>query len=122
MNNLATGVDLIEVSRIAMAVERHGERFLKRIYTHRELSLIGGKIESLAGRFAAKEAVAKALGSGIGEVSWLEIEVLRDEHKRPEVHLHGNAARLAEEKGLKVWSLSLSHTAEFAVAFVTGWG
>ncbi|MEJ2757974.1 MAG: holo-ACP synthase, partial [Anaerolineales bacterium] len=73
MNKLATGVDLIEVTRIQQAVERHGERFLRRIYTVKELALIGDSPASLAGRFAAKEAVAKALGSGIGDVAWVEI-------------------------------------------------
>jgi holo-[acyl-carrier protein] synthase len=119
MAKLATGVDLIEIPRIAGAVERHGERFLRRIYTSRELSLVGGKIESLAARFAAKEAVAKTLGSGIGEVSWLDIEVLRGPNNQPELHLHGAAKKIAKKLGLKTWSISLSHTKDFAIAMVT---
>jgi holo-[acyl-carrier protein] synthase len=122
MVNLATGVDLVEVARLERAIQRHGDRFLKRIFTRRELSLAGGKTTSLAARFAAKEAVAKALCTGIGEVMWLEIEVLHGPNKEPALTLHGRAKELAEEKGLAVWSLSLSHTAAFAIAMVTALG
>ena len=122
MAKLATGVDLIEVSRIEAAVERYGERFLRRIFTSRELSLTHGRPESLAARFAAKEAVAKTLGCGIGEVSWLDVEVLSGSNRQPELHLHGNAARIAEEQGLTQWAISLSHSQEFAIAMVTAIG
>lgn len=122
MTKLATGVDLIEVERIASAVERHGERFLRRIFTSRELSLVHGRAESLAARFAAKEAVAKTLGVGIGEVSWLDVEVLSGPNRQPELHLHGNAARIASEQGLDKWAISLSHSKEFAIAMVTAIG
>src|SRR4030067_1141636 len=76
---LATGIDLLEIDRLRAAIATHGERFLQRIFTSRELEANAKKIESLAGRFAAKEAAAKALGCGIGDVSWQEIEVLRAE-------------------------------------------
>ncbi len=122
MTKLATGVDLIEVSRIQQAVERHGERFMRRIYTMKELALVGDSFPSLAARFAAKEAVAKALGCGIGDVSWVEIEVLRGANKQPELHLHGNAQRIAAEQGLTRWAISLSHSMEFAIAMVTAMG
>lgn len=122
MAKLANGVDLIEVSRIEEAVERHGERFLRRIFTSRELTMTHGRPESLAARFAAKEAVAKVLGCGIGEVSWLEVEVLSGPKRQPELHLHGNAARIAAEQGLTQWAISLSHTQAFAIAMVTAMG
>lgn len=118
MATLRTGIDLIEVERVGRAVQRHGERFLKRVFTPAELELLGDNLPSLAARFAAKEAVAKALCTGIGDVSWLEIEILRGKSKEPVLQLHGAARRLADESGLKTWSLSLSHTHEHAIALV----
>ncbi|HNF95633.1 MAG: holo-ACP synthase [Anaerolineales bacterium] len=115
---LRTGVDLIETNRIADAIERHGERFLNRVFTAHELSDCKGRVPSLAARFAAKEAVAKALGTGIGDVSWLEIEVRSDEKKAPYVVLSGEGERLAKQLGLNTWSLSLSHSQSQAIAFV----
>ena len=115
---LATGIDLIEVDRIAEAINRHGERFLKRVYTKQEIEQVGDSIGSLAARWAAKEAVAKALGTGIGDVEWVEIEVLRGPNKEPVLNLYGNAKRLADEKNLHIWSISLSHTHEHAIAMV----
>src|SRR5512143_1680620 len=105
---LATGVDLIEIARIEEVVARHGKRYLDRIYTLAELEQCGGRAESLAGRFAAKEAVAKALGSGIGDVTWQEIEVLGDENHAPKLTLHGAALKKADELGLSTWSVSIS--------------
>lgn len=119
---LRTGVDLIEISRIEDAVTRHGRHYLERVYTPAELELYGQRIESLAGRFAAKEAVAKALGCGIGEVSWKEVEVVGDEQNAPVLHLYGNAKQKADELGLKNWSLSLSHSQSHALAFVVAFG
>ena len=115
---LHSGVDLIEIERIAAAVSRHGERFLQRVFTPGELELCGGNHASLAARFAAKEAVAKALGCGIGEVQWCEIEILRDGRGAPVLILHGAAQRLADELGLHTWSLSISHSRSHAIAFV----
>jgi holo-[acyl-carrier protein] synthase len=115
---LATGVDLIEVERVADAIRRHGERFLQRIYTPAELADAAGSPASLAARFAAKEAAAKALGVGIGQVAWREIEVLRTPSGQPELRLHGAASRLAQELGLQTWSISLSHTRQHAMALV----
>ena len=116
--NLRTGVDLIEVSRVGDAISRHGRRFLERIYTSAELERYGTRTESLAARFAAKEAVVKALGCGIGDISWQEIEILGDENNAPVLILHGSAAQKAADLGLSNWSLSLSHSQNHAVAFV----
>jgi holo-[acyl-carrier protein] synthase len=115
---LRTGVDLIEISRIKEAIERHGDRFLNRIYTELEQEECKGRISSLAARFAAKEAAAKALGCGIGNVNWTDIETRYDEKKAPYLVLHGEGARLAKELGLTAWSVSLSHTETQAIAFV----
>lgn len=115
---IRTGVDLIEIDRIAEVVSRHGKRYLERVYTPEELSLCGKRKESLAGRFAAKEAVAKALGCGIGEVAWKEIEILEDERKSPVIRLHGEADRMAHQLGLQTWSLSITHNQSQAIAFV----
>ncbi len=111
-----TGVDLIEISRIAEVVTRHGRHYLERVYTAAELEQLGRDPESLAGRFAAKEAVAKALGCGIGAVSWKDIEVLGDEQNAPNLQLHGAAAQKAKELGLESWSVSISHSMSHAVA------
>ena len=115
---LQTGVDLIEIKRINLAIERHGSRFLKRIFTNKELALFGKNIPSLASRFAGKEAVSKALCTGIGDIEWQEIEILRGAEKEPLLLLHGEAKRIAAKKNLTVWSISLSHTHEYAIATV----
>ena len=119
---LRTGVDLIEISRIQEVVARHGRHYLERIFTPAELERSGRRPESLAGRFAAKEAVAKALGSGIGDVSWQEIEILGDEQNAPTLILRGAAEQKARELGLTHWSLSLSHSLSHAIAFVVAGG
>jgi holo-[acyl-carrier protein] synthase len=115
---LRTGVDLIEISRVTGSVARHGDHFLKRVFTPGELEYCGDNHASLAARFAAKEAVSKALGCGIGDVGWLEIEVAGDENKAPVLLLHGAAEKLAKDLGLNHWSISLSHTHEHAIALV----
>ena len=120
--NLATGVDLIEISRVRWAIERQGDKFLQRIFTPLELEQVGQNVDSLAVRFAAKEAVSKALGCGIGEVSWQEIEILRDELDAPELRLHGVAQQKAGLLGLRSWSVSLSHTNSHAIAMVVAIG
>jgi holo-[acyl-carrier protein] synthase len=119
---LSTGVDLVEISRIRDAIERHGKRFIERIYTQAEQLECDGRISSLAARFAAKEAAAKALGCGIGDVSWLDIEVVGDENHAPHLYLHGEGQRLANDLGLMNWSLSLSHSETQAIAFVVALG
>jgi holo-[acyl-carrier protein] synthase len=118
VKQLRTGVDLVEIERFEFAVTRHGDRFLERVFTHQELDEVGESIPSLAARFAGKEAVAKALGTGIGVVSWHEVEILRGPQRQPTLALHGEAARLAGELDLACWSLSLSHSQTHAIAFV----
>ena len=119
---LATGVDLIEIARIEEVITRHGKRYLERIYTPAELERCGKHSESLAGRFAAKEAVAKALGTGIGEVGWKEIEILGDEENAPTLKLAGAAMERAHQLGLTNWSVSISHSMSHAVALVVAVG
>jgi holo-[acyl-carrier protein] synthase len=123
---LRSGVDLIEIERISNALERHGEHFLLRVYTPAELAECEGDIcqhaPSLAARFAAKEATAKALGTGIGEVSWQEIEILHESNGQPVLNLYHQAKELADSLGLTSWSLSISHTHSHAVAMVIAIG
>jgi holo-[acyl-carrier protein] synthase len=119
---LATGVDLIEIARIEEVVARHGKHYLERIFTPAELEYCGKRAESLAGRFAAKEAVAKALGCGIGDVAWQEIEILGDEQHAPALTLRGAAESKAKELGLTNWSVSISHSQSHSVAFVVAIG
>jgi holo-[acyl-carrier protein] synthase len=120
--SLVAGVDMIEIERVREALARQGDRFLNRIFTPRELEENQRKVESLAGRFAAKESVAKALGCGIGDVGWKEIEVLRGERGAPQLELHGEAERMANGLGIRIWSVSISHTQNEAIAFVVGVG
>ncbi len=119
---ISTGVDLIEIARIADAINRHGDRFLTRIYTPRELEAFRRLIPSLAARFAGKEAVAKALCTGIGDIEWTEIEILRGPNKEPLLTLHGAAQTRADEMKLHTWSISLSHTHAHAIAMVVAMG
>jgi holo-[acyl-carrier protein] synthase len=116
-------VDLVELDRIQGVVARHGERFLQRIYTPQELARYRHRLPELAARFAAKEAVSKALGVGLSHISaqgigWQEVEVLPDPLGKPLVTLSGRARDLAEEQGLSQWAISLSHSRDYAVAFV----
>ncbi len=113
---LRSGVDIIEVYRIDRAILRHGQRFFDRFFTPQELIDCGGRTPALAARFAAKEAVAKALGTGIGDVGWKDIEVVSAERRQPRLQLHGPARELSDGLGLGEWSISLSHTHEHAVA------
>jgi holo-[acyl-carrier protein] synthase len=120
---LTTGVDLIELDRVRRMIEQHGDRILNRVYTPAELAHCCGRVPELAARFAAKEAVAKALGVGLrimvrDGVYWHDVETLPDRKGKPVVYLHGRAAARAAELGLAEWSISLSHGRDFAVAFV----
>jgi holo-[acyl-carrier protein] synthase len=120
---LAVGVDLVELDRIRCVWERHGERFLARIYTPAEITRCQGRLGELAVRFAAKEAVSKALGVGLNHISrlgiaWRDVEILSDPLGKPLVYLTGRAQVLAEQQGLHTWAISLSHSREYAVAFV----
>ncbi len=119
---ICNGVDLIEIERIQEAIQRHGERFLNRVFTPVELAEVCGDPASLAVRFAAKEAVAKALETGIGVICWQDIEIRRGPARQPQLVLHGAAAQLAGELGLTHWSISLSHTGKMAIAMAVGSG
>lgn len=113
---IATGVDIVEIDRVADLLARHGERFRRRVYTDREWDDAGGRVESLAARFAAKEALIKALGSR--ELPLSEIEVVRPERSQPSLRLWGRAAEIARTMGVRELSVSLSHGREHAVAVV----
>jgi holo-[acyl-carrier protein] synthase len=119
---IGTGVDLIEIERIAQSIQRYGDRFLRRIYTDHEIAYCSRKrasAESFAARFAAKEAGAKALGTGISRgVTWNEFQIERHPGGRPILELRGRAALLAAQLGVKTISLSLTHTANLAMATV----
>lgn len=119
---LASGVDIIEVERVKRSMDRYGDRFTARFFTKRELEQCAGRATSLAGRFAVKEAVAKALGTGIGDIRWRDIEILNDQRGRPHLILHNSAQQLAHNLGLRHWSVSLSHTAIYAVGMVVAMG
>lgn len=119
---LRTGIDLIEIERIQDAVQSHGKRFLERVFTPQELAEVRDNLPSLAGRFAAKEATAKALGTGIGDITWKEIEILRGPAREPNLYLHGAAKTLADSLHLTCWSISISHTQGLAIAFVAALG
>lgn len=117
---LATGVDIIEIERVAQASRRWGSRFLERIYTPDELAYCGGKAQRLATRFAAKEAVMKVLGTGIRGVGWKEIEVVRRRGQPPTIRLHGRAFARAQTLGMTELAVSLSHSRTHAIAFIVG--
>jgi len=120
---LSVGVDLVELDRIRRVASRYGEQFLARIYTPDELARYRDRLPELAVRFAAKEAVSKALGVGMNHISaqgigWQDVEILPDPRGKPLVHLSGRAQALAEEQGLHKWAISLSHGRDYALAFV----
>jgi holo-[acyl-carrier protein] synthase len=114
--NVAVGVDIIEVDRIRKVYARHGERFLKRVFTDLEIVQCRGKIARLAGRFAVKEAISKALGTGLHGVAWHEMEVVQLYSGRPSVRLHGNAKRRAAYLGLNAFDVSIADLAQFSIA------
>jgi holo-[acyl-carrier protein] synthase len=118
---LAVGVDMVEIPRIARAMARWGDRFLERVYTPDEIRHCRGRVPELAVRFAAKEAVSKALGVGIwwrGGIAFDEAEVRANRLGKPEIRLYGRAAEYAQQQGLDEWAVSLSHTNEHAIAMV----
>lgn len=119
---IGSGIDLAEIARIRLAVNRYGQRFLDRVYLAGEQAYCMRKrnaAESFAARFAAKEAAAKALGTGIAHgVGWLEIEVTREPGGRPAIRFHGRAAQIAVRMGVVRAHLSLTHTSELAAASV----
>ena len=115
---ISVGVDIVEIERVRHAIARWDTRFLSRIYTHAELTLCRGRVPELAARFAGKEAISKALGTGLTGISWREMEVLADAWGKPLVRLHGLAADRAAQLGLGEFAISLSHSQDHALAFV----
>jgi len=119
---VGSGIDMAEIGRIQQSVERYGQRFLDRVYTAAEQAYCLRKrkaAESFAARFAAKEAGAKALGTGMSYgVNWLEIEVVREPSGRPTLQFHGRAAQMAARLGATRAALSITHTNELAMASV----
>jgi len=120
MEIVAHGIDLVDCPRIEEMVKRHGERFIQRVFTAAEQAYAEANknsIEKLAGRFAAKEAILKLMGTGWrGKIAWTDIEVINNPAGQPEVTLDGEVKKLAEEFGIKHISVSITHTANFAIA------
>jgi holo-[acyl-carrier protein] synthase len=114
------GTDIIEIERVRQAVERFGDRFLRRVFTETELSLYGHRPHTLAASFAAKESVMKLLGTGARGVAWRDIETLFHPSGKPHVRLSGGAAAQAERLGIKEIDVSLSHCKEYATAVAIG--
>ncbi|MBN2048229.1 MAG: holo-ACP synthase [Anaerolineaceae bacterium] len=119
---LRSGVDLVEIRRFRSLKPTIRERFIARVFTEAEIADCRGHDERLAGRFAVKEAVSKALGTGIGIIRWQDVEVLRGARGEPEMRLDGQARVEAETLGITQWSVSISHTHDHAVAIVIGLG
>ncbi len=115
-----SGVDLIEIARFQSVLDRHGERFLHRCFTEREVDYCRGRTPELAVRFAGKEATMKALGTGVRGISWREIEILANARGKPIVLLHGRARKRARLIGLESLDISLTHEREIGCAFVVG--
>ena len=122
---IGVGIDLVEVERIRAALEhpRSGFRFRERVYTQREIAYCEkrqrGRFQCYAGRFAAKEAIMKAMGRGWGaQVRWIDIEVARATSGKPNIVLHGKTAQLAEQLGIQQWALSIAHTDQHGMAYV----
>ena len=114
------GVDIVEIGRLEKAIARHGDKFLKRVYTDAEMKRYRKKLPSLAARFAAKEAVVKALGKTDEAAILKEIEVLSGPGGRPLVNLYGKTQQQAKKLGISRLAVTLSHSKEYAVAFVSG--
>lgn len=118
---IAVGVDIIEIDRIEEAALTWQDSFLKRVYTEAELESSGDKPWSLAARFAAKEAVMKALGTGAKGMGWKDIEILSNSDGAPFIKLYGRACDKAKEIGMSQFAVSMSHSKEYAVAIVVGY-
>ncbi len=120
MEIVAHGIDLVDCARIEDMVKRHGERFVNRVFTATEQAYAESNknsIEKLAGRFAAKEAILKLLGTGWrGKIAWTDIEVVNNSAGQPEVALTGEVKKIGDELGIKHVSVSITHTANFAIA------
>lgn len=122
MKIVAHGIDLVDFPRLESLIERHGDRFLDRVFTQREQSdaaAVKNTTEKLAGRFAAKEAVLKLLGTGWrGKIAWTDIEVVNNHLGQPVVEITGEVKNIAQKSGIEQITLSITHTANFAIASV----
>ena len=122
MNVVGHGIDLVEIPRIARLLQDHGERFMKRCFTEAEAHYAANRrrqIEHLAGRFAAKEAILKALGTGWQRgIAWTDAEVTRLPSGQPQVAVHGVCRKIADDMGIDRWWISISHTESYAMASV----
>ncbi len=120
MEIIAHGIDLVDCPRIEQMIERHGERFIKRVFTETEQAYAEAnknEVEKLAGRFAAKEAILKLIGTGWrGKIAWTDIEIINNAAGQPEVTLGGEVKKIADKLGIKHISVSITHTANFAIA------
>ena len=120
MKIVAHGIDLVDCPRIEQMVQRHGERFVNRVFTAAERAYAGAnknEIEKLAGRFAAKEAILKLMGTGWrGKITWTDIEIINNAAGQPEVTLSGEVRKIADSLGIEHISVSITHTANFAIA------
>ena len=120
MEIVAHGIDLVDCPRIEQMIERHGERFIRRVFTDAEQAYAEknkNEVEKLAGRFAAKEAILKLLGTGWrGKIAWTDIEIINNAAGQPEVTLGGEVRKIADKLGIKHISVSITHTANFAIA------
>jgi holo-[acyl-carrier protein] synthase len=120
MEIVAHGIDLVDCPRIEQMIQRHGERFVKRVFTAGEQAYARknkNEVEKLAGRFAAKEAILKLMGTGWrGKIAWTDIEVINNAAGQPEVTLGGEVRKIADKLGIKHISVSITHTANFAIA------
>jgi holo-[acyl-carrier protein] synthase len=114
--NVAVGIDIIEVERVGKVFAKHGERFLHRVFTDNEILQCRGKATRLAGRFAAKEAISKALGTGLHGVKWREMEVVQLRSGRPTVRLHGMAKLRAQQLGIHAFDVSIADLAQTSIA------
>jgi len=120
MEIIAHGIDLVDCPRIEQMIQRHGERFIKRVFTAAEQAYAEANkndVEKLAGRFAAKESVLKLIGTGWrGKIAWTDIEIINNPAGQPEVTLRGEVRKIADKLGIKHISISITHTANFAIA------
>jgi holo-[acyl-carrier protein] synthase len=120
MEIVAHGIDLVDCPRIEQMIQHHGERFIRRVFTDTEQAYAEknkNEVEKLAGRFAAKEAILKLVGTGWrGRIAWTDIEIINNAAGQPEVTLGGEVKKIADKLGIKHISVSITHTANFAIA------
>jgi holo-[acyl-carrier protein] synthase len=120
MGIVAHGIDLVDCPRIEQMIQRHGERFVNRVFTAAEQAYARSsrnEVEKLSGRFAVKEAVLKLIGTGWrGKIAWTDIEIINNAAGQPEVTVRGEVKRIADELGIEQISVSITHTANFAIA------